>query len=93
MTSPVRLAREPGAARGPAPDSAGPASRGDAGPGGGSSDQAGGAARGVPVLEVKGLSRYFGGLAAVKDVDLVVPQGSIFGLIGPNGAGRPPPSA
>jgi len=42
----------------------------------------------VPVLEVRGLTRYFGGLAAVKDVDLQVPEGAIFGVIGPNGAGK-----
>lgn len=40
------------------------------------------------VLELKGVSRYFGGLAAVADVDLTIAPGEIRGLIGPNGAGK-----
>jgi branched-chain amino acid transport system ATP-binding protein len=40
------------------------------------------------VLEIKGLSKYFGGLAAVEGFDLSVNQGELVGLIGPNGAGK-----
>jgi branched-chain amino acid transport system ATP-binding protein len=42
----------------------------------------------MPILEGKGVSRYFGGLAAVSNVDFQVEQGEIMGLIGPNGAGK-----
>ena len=40
------------------------------------------------ILEGKGLSKYFGGLAAVSEVDFYVDQGEVVGLIGPNGAGK-----
>jgi branched-chain amino acid transport system ATP-binding protein len=40
------------------------------------------------VLELKGLSKHFGGVRAVDGVDLKVEPGRIFGLIGPNGSGK-----
>ena len=40
------------------------------------------------LLELSGVSRSFGGLAAVKSVDLRIESGEIVGLIGPNGAGK-----
>lgn len=40
------------------------------------------------ILEVKKLSKYFGGLAAVDELDLNVVDSEILGLIGPNGAGK-----
>ncbi|HTD76071.1 MAG TPA: ATP-binding cassette domain-containing protein, partial [Chloroflexota bacterium] len=40
------------------------------------------------LLELRQVSRSFGGLTAVKSVDLRVDSGEIVGLIGPNGAGK-----
>jgi branched-chain amino acid transport system ATP-binding protein len=40
------------------------------------------------ILEGQGVTKYFGGLAAVSNVDFHVDQGEIVGLIGPNGAGK-----
>jgi branched-chain amino acid transport system ATP-binding protein len=40
------------------------------------------------ILEGEKVTKYFGGLAAVLDVDFHVDKGEIFGLIGPNGAGK-----
>jgi ABC-2 type transport system ATP-binding protein len=39
-------------------------------------------------IEVKGLHKQYGKLAAVKGIDFTVRQGEIFGLIGPDGAGK-----
>ncbi len=39
-------------------------------------------------LEVRGLSKSFGGVAAVRDASFTVPEGSLTALIGPNGAGK-----
>lgn len=41
-----------------------------------------------PLLEVKDLKRHFGGVKAVDGASFVVPEGSITGLIGPNGSGK-----
>ncbi len=46
------------------------------------------AADGHPVLEVRELSRSFGGIRALDLVDLAVAPGEIVGIIGPNGAGK-----
>jgi branched-chain amino acid transport system ATP-binding protein len=42
----------------------------------------------MPMLEGERLTKHFGGLAAVSNVDFHVSQGEIVGLIGPNGAGK-----
>ncbi len=42
----------------------------------------------VPTLEVKSLTKYFGGLRAVSNLELVINHGDLAGLIGPNGAGK-----
>jgi branched-chain amino acid transport system ATP-binding protein len=40
------------------------------------------------ILEIKNLSKYFGGLAAVSECSLNVKRGTITGIIGPNGSGK-----
>ncbi|WP_027177815.1 ABC transporter ATP-binding protein [Maridesulfovibrio bastinii] len=40
------------------------------------------------ILETKGLTRRFGGLVAVDNVDMAISSGELVGLIGPNGAGK-----
>src|ERR1700748_3888620 len=42
----------------------------------------------VPILEVRGLTKRFGGLTAVKGLNFALRPGEIFGLIGPNGSGK-----
>jgi branched-chain amino acid transport system permease protein len=45
-------------------------------------------APGTPLLDVRGLTKRFGGVIAVDDFDLTVHAGEIVALIGPNGAGK-----
>ena len=40
------------------------------------------------IIEVKGLTKRYGRLAALKELDLTVEEGAIFGFVGPNGAGK-----
>jgi branched-chain amino acid transport system ATP-binding protein len=42
----------------------------------------------MSLLEIQGVSKHFGGLAALTDVSYEVNKGEILGLIGPNGAGK-----
>ena len=42
----------------------------------------------TPLLDVRGVSRSFGGVRAVRGVDLQVQQGELLSIIGPNGAGK-----
>ena len=42
----------------------------------------------MPIIEGEGVTKYFGGLAAVFNVDFHVEEGEALGLIGPNGAGK-----
>jgi ABC-2 type transport system ATP-binding protein len=41
-----------------------------------------------PIIEARGLTRRFGNLTAVDHLDLAIPPGEIFGLVGPDGAGK-----
>jgi branched-chain amino acid transport system ATP-binding protein len=42
----------------------------------------------MPLLEGERVTKHFGGLAAVSEVDFGVDRGQVIGLIGPNGAGK-----
>jgi branched-chain amino acid transport system permease protein len=41
-----------------------------------------------PILQARGLSKHYGGLAANSDIDFAVDHGELRGIIGPNGAGK-----
>ena len=43
---------------------------------------------GDALLRAEGLNKRFGGVHAVRDISLAVPQGAVFAIIGPNGAGK-----
>jgi ABC-type multidrug transport system ATPase subunit len=40
------------------------------------------------IVETQGLYKTYGRIEAIRDVNLRVPEGSVFALIGPNGAGK-----
>jgi branched-chain amino acid transport system ATP-binding protein len=42
----------------------------------------------MALLEVRNLTKRFGGLVVNNEIDLAVPEGSLFAVIGPNGAGK-----
>ncbi|MCO4744270.1 MAG: ABC transporter ATP-binding protein [Proteobacteria bacterium] len=42
----------------------------------------------APALEVRGLTRSFGRIAAITELDLTVQVGDVYGFLGPNGAGK-----
>ena len=46
------------------------------------------AAPDVPAIEAHGLTKRYGTLTAVNNLDLSIPQGAIFGFLGPNGSGK-----
>src|SRR4029434_6185716 len=39
-------------------------------------------------IDLRGVTKTFGGTTAVADLDLVIPRGALYGFIGPNGAGK-----
>src|SRR6187399_3216887 len=39
-------------------------------------------------IDLRGVTKTFGGTTAVEDLDLVIPRGALYGFIGPNGAGK-----
>src|SRR3954467_2235560 len=45
-------------------------------------------AQGAPLLELTGISKSFGGVQALRDVDFTLRAGEIHGLVGENGAGK-----
>ena len=42
----------------------------------------------MPLLELKGVTKFFGKLAAIEDIDLSVKEGEVLGIVGPNGSGK-----
>jgi ABC-2 type transport system ATP-binding protein len=42
----------------------------------------------MPAIETRGLTKSFGGVTALQDLDLTVEAGEVFGFLGPNGAGK-----
>ena len=51
----------------------------------GGTESAGGA---PPMIEARGLSKYYGPFVAVEDISFSIPQGQVVAFLGPNGAGK-----
>ena len=54
----------------------------------GSADRDGSASQGAVAIETVGLTKQFGRITAVDALDLTLPAGRIYGLMGPNGSGK-----
>ena len=70
-----------------APDGAWPAQAGQAPPGHGSGSQTG-ADMLDPLLRLRGISKHFGPVQALTEIDLDIPAGQVTALVGDNGAGK-----
>ncbi|MBE3130925.1 MAG: ATP-binding cassette domain-containing protein, partial [Acidobacteria bacterium] len=46
------------------------------------------AADGHPYLSLRGITKHFGGVSALKDIDLDIRPGEVLALVGDNGAGK-----
>ena len=75
-------------ARAPALDAQAPAPAARPGPLPSSSARSAGARSAGPLLQVRGVSKQFGGVRAVRDCSFDVAEGEIKAVIGPNGAGK-----
>ena len=64
------------------------ADRADAGQAAGLARHGAGGDRMTPLLELEGLTKSFGGLRVIDDLDLLVNEGEVVSVIGPNGAGK-----
>ena len=42
----------------------------------------------MPVLQISGLTKKYGRITALKDLNLVIEAGNVYGLLGPNGSGK-----
>ncbi|MBN2662239.1 MAG: ABC transporter ATP-binding protein [Bacteroidales bacterium] len=40
------------------------------------------------ILEIKGLTKHYGNITAVNNLNVTIPRGSVFGVLGPNGSGK-----
>ena len=46
----------------------------------------------MSVIEIKNVTKTFGEKVAIEDINLTIPEGKIFGLLGPTAPARPPSS-
>lgn len=53
-----------------------------------SKDVVGGSTPGRPMIEARGLSKFYGPFAATQDVTFTIPEGQVAAFLGPNGAGK-----
>ena len=45
------------------------------------------------MLSLTNVTKRFGDVVALDELSMTVPKGAVYGLVGPNGAGNPPPFA